>query len=234
MEFREDYMKRFNKNVKPHEFQEGMLVFLHRPDLVTVNPKLTSEWFGPFVILSMVNEHNALIQELSNKKTKFVNVNRLRKYHNSISEWNKFKVIYDKNSKQEKLNSRPDPKTAIAPLPANATKFAEFESDNDVVCLNPNVTPRPKLTIKTEVPDVIESFGSHDQQEQVQNVDDDQHGGAVGGKESNTYGRHLLNVIFPKLPSPRKTRLTAKTQNDPPKEVTLEDLRKIEKSKRKK
>ena len=59
---------RYGHNVKPHEFQEGMLVFLHRPDLVMVNPKLTTEWFGPFVILSMVNEHNALIQELSNKK----------------------------------------------------------------------------------------------------------------------------------------------------------------------
>ena len=166
MEFREDYIKRFNKNVKPHEFQEGMLVFIHGPDLVTVNPKLTTEWFGPFVILSMVNEHNALIQELSNKKTKFVNVNRLRKYHNSISECNKFKVIYDKNSKKEKLDSRPNPKTATAPLPAIATKFAEFDSDNDVVCLNPSVTPRPKISIKTEVPEEIESFSDHEQPEQ--------------------------------------------------------------------
>ena len=232
MEFREDYIKRFNKNVKPHEFQEGMLVFLHWPDLVTVNPKLTSGWFGPFVILSMVNDHNALIQELSNKKTKFVNVNRLRKYHNSISDWNKFKVIYDKNSKQ-KIDSRPKSETATAPRPAIAPKFAEFESDNDIVCLNPNVTPMPKMSIKEEVPEEIESFSDHERSEKEanpQDVDLDQRAGAVGGKEPNTFGRHLLDVLV----SPRKTRQQAKIFKDPPKNVTLEDLRKIERSKPKK
>ena len=177
MDFREDYIKRFNKNVKPHDFKEGMLVFLHRPDLVTVNPKLTTEWFGPFVILSMVNEYNALIQELSNKKTKFVNVNRLRKYHSSISEWNKFKVIYDKNLK-EKNNSRPNDATATAIRPASAPRIAEFEADNEVVCLNPDVTLIPKMGIKEEVPEEIESLSDHGRSEEEfnpQNVDFDQH-----------------------------------------------------------
>ena len=90
------------------------------------------------------------------------------------------------------------------------------------------------MSIKTEVPEARESFSDHELQEQEarpQSIDINQHGGAVGGKESNTYGRHLLNVIFPKLPSPRKTRNTSKILKDPPKEVTLEDLRKIEKSK---
>ena len=160
-------------------------------------------------------------------------MNRLRKYHNSISEWNKFKVIYDKNFKQEKLDLRPNPKTATAPMPAIATKFAEFDSDNDVVCLNPNVTPMPKMSIKTEVPEEIESFSDHEWQEPEatpQDVDFNQHGGAVGGKEPNTFGRHLLNDLLTQSPSPRKTRQTAKVLKDPPKDVTLEDLRKIERS----
>ena len=232
MEFRDDYVKRFNKNVKPHDFQEGMLVFLHRPDLVTVNPKLTTEWFGPFVILNMVNDHNALIQELSNKKTKFVNVNRLRKYHNSISEWKKFKVIYDKNAK-EQLVSRPSSKTAIAPNPADAPKFAEFESDNDIVCLNPDIQPIPKISIKEETHDTSGSVGDYESAEDEaiqQDVDLDQHAGATSSKEPNvTFGNLLTKYV-----SPRKTRLKAKLYKDPPKEVTLDDLEKIEKSKSKK
>ena len=232
MDFRDDYVKRFNKSVKPHDFQEGMLVFLHRPDLVTVNPKLTTEWFGPFVILNMVNDHNALIQELSNKKTKFVNVNRLRKYHNSISEWKKFKVVYDKNAK-EKLTSRTSPKSATASQTAPTAKFAEFESDNDVVCLNPDVQPVPKMSIKAETQDITESFSDHEASDEEivqQDVDIDQHAGPSTSKEPNP----SFGSILTKYVSPRKTRLKAKIYKDPPKEVTLEDLSKIEKSKPKK
>ena len=101
MDFREDYQKRFDKNVKPHDFQKGMLVFLHRPDQLKINPKIQSPWFGPFVILEMINLTNALIQELSNKKTWFVNVNRLRKYDHTIAEWRNFKLTLDKTKKNK-------------------------------------------------------------------------------------------------------------------------------------
>ena len=160
MEFRDDYVKRFNKNVKPHEFIEGMLVYLHRPELVKVNPKLASPWFGPFVILTMIGKANALIQELSNKKTKFVNVNRLRRFNNSISEWNKFKLTLDKEKKKKKADiQNPDEKSNDL-ADATAPKYAEFEVGDDVIILNPETEPKPMLDIKTEPPEIPDSVHS--------------------------------------------------------------------------
>ena len=174
MNFRSDYVKRFNKTVKPHEFKEGMLVLLHRPDLVTVNPKISKEWFGPFVILALVHKTNALIQDLANRKTKFVNVNRLRHYENSIKDWNKFRVILEGDEDQsanenekKKGVSRTKQKVHNAPAATalQPTKFAEFSADNEIVCLNPETTPVPKIAIKEEVAedqDTVEAGQSSD------------------------------------------------------------------------
>ena len=54
MDFRDDYVKRFNKSVEPHNFREGMMVYLYQPEQIKINPKLQSPWFGPFVILTMI------------------------------------------------------------------------------------------------------------------------------------------------------------------------------------
>ena len=159
MEFRDDYVKRFNKNVEPHDFQKGMLVFLHSPEKLQINPKLQSPWFGPYVILEMFGTHNSLIQELSNKKTKFVNVNRLRKYDNSIRDWNDFKLTKIKKKKSAKLqnsdSTTSDPETACAHKDAHAEHapaMAEFSADNDITILNPWVRPIPgsPRSIKSE------------------------------------------------------------------------------------
>ena len=162
MDFRDDYVKRFNKNVEPHEFQKGMLVFLHSPEKLQINPKLQSPWFGPYVILEMFGKHNSLIQELSNKKTKFVNVNRLRKYDNSIRDWNDFKLTKIKKKKTAKLqksDSISDPETACAHKDADAghaPAMAEFSADNDITILNPWVQPVPgsPRSIKSEPLDI--------------------------------------------------------------------------------
>ena len=159
MEFRDDYVERFNKNVEPHDFQKGMLVFLHSPEKLQINPKLQSPWFGPYVILEMFGNHNSLIQELSNKKTKFVNVNRLRKYDNSIRDWNDFKITKIKKKKGAKLqkldSTTSDPETACAHKDAHAghaPAMAEFSADNDITILNPWVRPIPgsPRSIKSE------------------------------------------------------------------------------------
>ena len=100
MNFRNDYVKRFNSKVDPHNFQEGQLVYLHRPELIKINPKLQSEWFGPFVILSKIGESNCLIQDLANRKTKFVNTNRLRAFNLTIDDWKKFKITDKRFCKQ--------------------------------------------------------------------------------------------------------------------------------------
>ena len=74
----------------------------------------------------------------------------------------------------------------------------------------------------------VESFTDEDIVQQ--DVDIDQHAGPSTSKEPNP----SFGSILTKYVSPRKTRLKAKIYKDPPKEVTLEDLSRIEKSKPKK
>ena len=90
------------------------------------------------------------------------------------------------------------------------------------------------MSIKTEVPEEIESFTDHEQAEKEPNPqsgDLDQPAGAAGGKEP-TFGGTLLDWV--QGVSTRKTRQKAKIFKDPAKDVTLEDLARIEKSKSKK
>ena len=180
MDFRDEYVKRFNKNIKPHDFRKGMLVFLHRPENLKRNPKLQSPWCGPYVILEMIGDHNSLIQDLSNKKTKFVNVNRLRHYDNSIKDWNDFHLTRTKNKnailkesdsaklqKSDRKNCN-DPENACDHKNAHAhhaPQMAEFESTNEITVLNPEAFEghKPILDpkgIKPEPLDLSESLGS--------------------------------------------------------------------------
>ena len=100
----------------------------------------------------MIGQANALIQEIANRKTKFVNVNRLRAYNASIAEWAKYKNK-DKNASenadmQQEKNGSDNLDSAIATAP----RFAEFDVDNEVTLLNPELdpVPRPCPDIKVE------------------------------------------------------------------------------------
>ena len=163
MSYRDDYVKRFNKSVEPHDFREGMMVYLHRPEQLKINPKLQSPWFGPFVILTMIGKANALIQEISNFKTKFVNVNRLRAYNATIAQWQKVqnrskKKNNNADSQQEK-NGTDDHAHASN---ASAPNWVQFDVDNEVTLLNPHVdpVPMPCPDIKLEEPELEESVQS--------------------------------------------------------------------------
>ena len=190
MEFRDEYVKKFNEKIKPHDFRQGMLVFLHRPENLKRNPKLQTPWCGPYVILEMIGEHNSLIQDLSNKKTKFVNVNRLRHYDNSIKDWNDFHLTRKKNknasSKEsdnavlQKSDTTNDPESACEHKNAHAQhapRMAEFESTNEITVLNPEAfqghRPIVDQDIKPEPQDLSESFSSAEAQDEdfIQNID---------------------------------------------------------------
>jgi hypothetical protein len=239
MAFREDYVKRFNSKVSPHEFKEGMLVYLHRPDMVKVNPKLQSPWFGPFVILAMIGDHNCLIQELSNKKTKFVNVNRLRAYNNSIAEWNNFKLTLDQNKKGKIADmQKPDENikcTANADADATAPRFAEFERDNDVVILNPEVVPIPK-TIKVELEEGPKSVTT-ELSEQEDDIPEPTASTASQSK-SPSLAKTLHQFVLPSkkktlVPTERITRKKAQDSGNPLQDVekSKQDLEKLRKRK---
>ena len=62
-------------------FMEGTLCWLHQPEQLKINPRLCSPFFGPWVFLSLVGDTNAVIQHLANKKTRYVNINRLHHYN---------------------------------------------------------------------------------------------------------------------------------------------------------
>ena len=249
MDFREDYTKRFDKKVNPHDFQKGMLVYLHRPDQLKVNPKIQSPWFGPFVVLEMINESNALIQELSNKKTKFVNVNRLRKYDHTIPEWNNFKLTLDKDKKSKRAIAQAadkkiaaDNEHATAPL-----QFFEFDTDNDVVITNPEVTPIPGIlpdhlkVIKDEAIETLETVSTEGstndntiEQDNValdQDNPDPRPGPSKSGKPPSFIDT-AKSLLSPRKPSTRQNR---SRYNDPV--GTLEEnrikLQKAEKAKSK-
>ena len=163
MSYRDDYVKRFNKSVEPHDFREGMMVYLHRPEQLKINPKLQSPWFGPFVILTMIGKANALIQEISNFKTKFVNVNRLRAYNATIAQWQKVQNRSKKKNKnadsQQEKNGTDDHAHASN---ASAPNWVQFDVDNEVTLLNPHVdpVPMPCPDIKLEEPELEESVQS--------------------------------------------------------------------------
>ena len=170
MNFRNDYVKRFNSKVDPHNFQEGQLVYLHRPELIKINPKLQSEWFGPFVILSKIGESNCLIQDLANRKTKFVNSNRLRAFNLTIDDWKKFKLTLTKDFVNKDTAEMQSTKQTEK-ITNSATEYALFDKDNEIVLLNPEVTPVPKV-LKLEPSDTEDIVPI---EEPVENVQAEEH-----------------------------------------------------------
>ena len=151
MEFRDDYVKRFNEKVKPHTFGNGQLVYLFRPELLKINPKLMTPWFGPFVILSMIGDTNALIQDLGSRRTKLVNTNRLRHYDISTEQWAKLKISKHTPSKTatHSPSDQPEKVTNTIARPS----VVEFQADNEVTILTPDSVALPKPSVKLKVTD---------------------------------------------------------------------------------
>ena len=198
MDFRNDYIKRYNAKVDPHSFKEGQLVYLHRPEMIKINPKIQSEWFGPFVILSMVGEHNSLIQDLASRRTKFVNCNRLRAYNLTSEEWKSFKFKLTKDDNNE-MGGHKDAQpakqtTAIATAP---TDYALFDRDSDIVVLTPHSRPMPKV-LKVE----DQSFNEIVSEQAADEQDD-------GGESTSLIkgmGNQLMKLVSPKKGAKQKKK----------------------------
>ena len=240
MKFREDYADSFNKKVDLHNFKEGMVVLLHRPEQVKLNPKIQSPWFGPYLILSMIGSSNALIQEISNKKTKFVNTNRLRAYNATIAEWEK-----DKAKRGSKQIAVPDAQTEKISDSTEGppVKWAEFDLNNDITILNPEALashrpiPAPPA-IKDEPEEayetVSEGSSDHEHDQNVQNTDfDDTPAGAAAPPTSESYLDTLGNLFNPR-PQPmtrQKRRDTNQELQDETGSTLFEKLKVAEKKK---
>ena len=249
MKFREDYRQRFNKKVDLHDFKEGMVVLLHRPEQVKINPKIQSPWFGPYLILSMIGSTNALIQDIGNKKTRFVNTNRLRAYNSTIAEWEKGQA-----QKAKKKNANLDAQTekkgdndhfenkAGPPL-----KWTDFDLDNDVAILNPEAVATHKPIqdppgIKEELEEANESVSEEVPLEFDQDDQASAPNPTTSSPESPTTRESLADTLVDMLPKIGKsrpmTRQTRKNTNQELKDESgsklLEKLKTAEKKKPKK
>ena len=204
MKFREDYVKRYNKKVELHDFKEGHVVLLHRPEQIKLNPKIQSPWYGPYLILSMIGASNALIQEISNKKTKFVNTNRLRPYNSTIAEWEKAqaKKANKKNAKADTQTEKKGEDDAGPPL-----KWAEFDLDNDVTILNPEavaghrpIQDPPAIKAEPEEAlDTVQDIEPTDQEPTDQNVENTAPTPSTSGSKPLNEGESLSDTLVKML-----------------------------------
>lgn len=75
----------FDRNASLAPFKRGDRVLLYWPRrVVGISPKLTSPWDGPYVILDIINDCNARIQNIAKpKKIMIVHMERLMYCPNS-------------------------------------------------------------------------------------------------------------------------------------------------------
>ncbi len=90
LEFRQKYKDSHDRKIltqtkSQQPLKEGNLVLLHRPELAKINRKITTQYDGPYVILSLWS-HNALIQNLESGVTKYVHNARIKRYHQGQDE----------------------------------------------------------------------------------------------------------------------------------------------------
>ncbi len=79
--YRSKYSEEHDKGVKKYfKLQVGDLCLLHRPELPKINPKISNEWEGIYTVIAVVGLQNVLIQHLETKKTRYVNVSRVKPY----------------------------------------------------------------------------------------------------------------------------------------------------------
>lgn len=151
--YRADYKKKFDAKVTPIQWQEGMLVFLHSPESQKVNRKVSIPWVGPYVILTVINHHNVVIQHLETRRTKVVNVNRLKPYNmetKNLSADAKMQSQGRDAEHAEKLPATTAKELRNSESAQSGPTFADFFT-KEVQILNPSAleTHRP-IPIKQE------------------------------------------------------------------------------------
>ena len=147
LEYRLNYKKYFDDKVTPESFKEGDLCYLHSPELVKINRKIRSPFLGPYVVQSRISDHNVVIQNLKTSRTKFVNINRLRKTRadpisNHLGQSKATATPALQPEKNELLTTGVQNETSPS--------FVEFDVKNEVQWLSDRPLPKP-IAIKAEV-----------------------------------------------------------------------------------
>jgi hypothetical protein len=161
--FRLGYKERFDKNVKPHDFDVGHIVMCHRQD--RINNKYCEGWYGPYIILGIDDFGKVFfIQDMATKKTRYVNAAKLKRYNPrepTIFENGNFddetrmkdsrtEVARPDASLQEKSDNNVNKNAIEEQFKAVDEKLHTSLSAPEITILNPWVTPQPKIWTKTE------------------------------------------------------------------------------------
>ena len=73
--------EQFNRKAQPHCFAPNQSVLLRDFTVLGKNAKLAPKWKGPFKIISLKGAHNLLIHLADGKRTKLVNIENVKPYH---------------------------------------------------------------------------------------------------------------------------------------------------------
>ena len=147
--YRTKYAKDYDKKIKYYKVTEGDVVLLHRPEMIKINPKISSPFDGPYVVLQVVGQQNVLIQHLHNHKTRYVNVNRIKKLLSADMQ-------FETHSSQTSRKRNGSTDVEAPETPKRIRTFEEegvtVDLDPDVVVLSPDheVERHRPIPVKTE------------------------------------------------------------------------------------
>ena len=92
--------EQFNLKAQPHSFALNQWVLLRDFTILGKNAKLAPKWKGPFKIISLKGAHNLLIHLADGKRTKLVNIENVKPYHEAPE-----KLVYNLERPEREENS---------------------------------------------------------------------------------------------------------------------------------
>ena len=102
--------EQFNLKAQPHSFALNQWVLLRDFTILGKNAKLAPKWKGPFKIISLKGAHNLLIHLADRKKTKLVNIENVKPYHeapeNRCTIWRDLKETKIQRTSRRKWGQR--------------------------------------------------------------------------------------------------------------------------------
>ncbi len=110
--YRNRYKDNFDsKQTSFHKVKEGELVLYYRPELAKANPKLSTVWDGPYILMQLVGQQNAVIQHVKTNKTRYVNLNKLKPFFakdNTINVYNNLEKSENQTEKSSSDSIKPN------------------------------------------------------------------------------------------------------------------------------
>ena len=127
----------YDKNVTERKFEAGDLVCIidDKPKLGK-NVKLVKRWTGPFVLIKIISDTNAIIKRKPKGKEEIVHLQRLKKYHTLPTDYETGylnRKMEENNTSQTVQEERPPPPSTAMPssIPTQAGGLPPIPEDNE-------------------------------------------------------------------------------------------------------